>query len=823
VSLESLAGDVAVASRALLRRPGFTLAAFLSMALGIGANSVIFRVFNAAFLRPISAEDPESLVALYVTNEASSRSYLPISYPNYQDLASQNRVFSGLAAFQWLRVNLLQGERPRKIYLQVVTHGFFDMMGVPAALGRTLSRQDEDLPRGSPVAVLSHGFWQTELGGDPKILGRTVRLDRQTLTVVGVMPPGFKGTKAFSSVDLWAPMSVYRQVSPYARHLEERGAQMFEMVGRLRPDVSIRQAEVEVKVLAARLERDHPEVNRGEGLLLVPLTQATIEPGQRPVFLRAGLLLLAVVGLLLLIACGNVASLLLSRGLEQRKEIAVRLSLGARRGQLVRQMVVQSLLLSLAGGAMGLLLGLQAPAFLWRFLPSRIFTADALDFAVDGRVALFTFALSIAAALLFGVVPAVRATRQPVAATLKGEAPAAGLSKGRLSLRDLLIIAQTALCFLSLTGACLFLKSLYRTQQIDPGFDVERLAVMTYGVPDEMTDTARGPAYHEALLASLSGLPELAGAALASFQPLSGGPPISWKVRLQGGDSPGDRDGTLIFTNTVTPAYFSTLGIPLLRGRGFTAGDLEGSPPVAIINETMARGLWPGLEAVGQRFHAEGRQLTVVGVVADSKYISLGGAPQPCMYLPLAQGYRPEVVLHLRARGEPAAVLDPVLRRLRSFDPDLSVYEVQTMEDSVRSSLWAQRLGAALLTLFGLLALVLAITGIYAVLSYSVRQRLREVGIRMALGALPVEVIHLLVGRAMGVVALGIALGLAAAIAGSRLVATLLYGIDPADPLTYTQIAGALAAVAFAASYIAARQAARVDPARSLHPGTSFE
>jgi predicted permease len=814
----SITRDVTLAFRVLLRRPSLTIAALLSLTLGIGANCAVFRIVNAAFLRPLGVTAPATIFSVFVTNPANSQLYLPVSYPNYEDLARQTRAFSGLAAYQWLRPTLLQGDKPRKIYAQVVTENFFEVMGIQAVLGRVFSRQDGAAAGGSPVAVLSHNFWQRELGGDPQVLGKTIHLGRQAFTVVGVAPRGFKGTKTFTSSNLWVPISMYRQVSPYARYFDTRGAQMFEMVGRLRPGFSPRQAEAEMKTLALRLEREHPDINQGESLLLLPFVQASIEPWRRPVFVRAGAVSLVVVGLLLLIACGNVASLLLSRNLEQRKEIAIRLSLGARRGQLIRQLVVQSLLLSLGGSVLGLLLGLRGPDLLWRFRPPEVFTADALDFGVDGRVVFFTITLSIAAALLFGAAPALRFTRPDLVTVLQEAVPAGALVPRKLSMRDLLIVAQVALCFLSLTGAGLFLKSLYRTGRVSPGFDADNILVMTYTLSEAGT-----PGDHQRILEKLRDLPGVEEAALATLEPLSTDPQIYWNVRLAGGGSAHPREGVLILTNVVTPSYFSTLGIPVLRGRGLSEGDREQTRPVAVVNETMAGRLWPGRDPIGQRFQAEDHEIEVVGVAADSKYVSLREPPQAFFYVPLAQWLRPEVILHLRTAGRPETLREQVRRELRSLDPDLAPYDVHTMRDTLSTSLWAQRLGATLLTLFGLLALALAVTGIYSVLSYSVHQRRQEVGVRMALGALPGEVVRLLVGRAMGVVTLGLLVGLAAATAAGRLVANLLYGIRPTDPVTFVQIGGALAAVAFAASYTTARQAVRVDPAQALRPGSSFQ
>jgi predicted permease len=814
--IAGVARDVVLGWRALRARPGLTCAAVLSMALGIGSNTAIFRLYDAALLRPLPVRDPATLVAVYGTRQGGPRQFLPLSYPSCQEIAAASRSFSGLAAYQWLRLELAGGEQPRKGYVQVVSEEYFEVLGVPAALGRTFTREDSLRAGGAAVAVVSDAFWRRDLGGDPRVLGRTVRVAGRELVVVGVAPLGFRGTRALTGAELWVPMSVYDQLSPYARLLRERGAQMFELVGRLRPGVAPRAAQAELATLAAHFEREHPATDRGKGLLVLPLGEASVEPWQRPFFVRAGLLLQAAMGLLLLIACGNVASLLLTRGLEQRREVLIRLAVGGRRGRLVRQLLVQSLLLALAGGALGLLVGWRISALLWRFRPPDMFSADALEHGFDGRVLLFGFLLALAAALLFGLAPALRATRPDLAAVLKEETPAAPRALGpRASLRDLLVAAQAALCFLSLAGAVLAAKSLLRVERLDPGFDAGHLLVASYAHPDRTVEPARALAFHQRVLETMAGVPGVRAAALASYEPLSAGPPVYLNVKL--GQEPG-REGALVLTNVVTPGYFATLGIPLRRGRDFGAGDRPETRSVAIVNETMARLLRPDGEALGAHFQVKGAELEVVGLAADSRYGALAEDPQPCLYLPLAQRPGPAALLHLRTVLPAAAFRAHSGAALRRWDRLPTLYDLHAMDDTVRASLWAQRLSAALLGLFGAVSLVLAATGIHAVLTASVQQGRRELGVRMAMGARPRAIVGLVVRRAMLAVAGGFALGLLAAAASGRLVEGFLYGLRALDPRSLAEVGALLGAVALAAAAGAARRVAWLEPMQALRP-----
>lgn len=821
--MKGLAKDLALALRALRRRPGLTLAAVLSLALGLGSSIAIFRLVSAAFFRPLGVGEPASVVAVYVARQQRPDDYLSISYPNFLDLAEGQRTLSSFAAYQWLRVTLLEGESTQRSYIQIVRREFFDALGVQPALGR-LWEPAQDAPAqdmftaGSPIAVLSHDFWRRELASDPDVLGKTVRVAERALTVVAVMPTGFKGTRTFTGAELWVPMGYYAEVSPYAADFHERGAQMFEMVGRLRPGVSLREAELDLQAGAARLAGQYPEVNREQGIRIFPLSETAIEPWQRPLYVRGAIMIAGVMGLLLLIACGNVASLLLARGLEQRREVAIRLSLGAGRGPLVRQLLAQSLLLSLAGGALGLLLGLRAPALLWRFRPPDFFTVDALDLSLDAEVLWVTLALSLLTGLVFGLVPALQSTRPQLVQALKEESAAAGAGRRRIALRDLLVATQVALSFLALAGAGLFAKSLARAHTVDPGFEADRILVLTYGLAGQAGSAAEREGLNQRVLDGLASLPGVERAALSSYQPLTAGPPVYWRVEAEGEAPAGQPSRRMVMTTAVTTGYFATLGIRLLAGRDLGVADRPGAPLVAVVNEVLAQRLWPKGDAVGRRLRVaeNGSVLEVVGVVAASKHHSVTEAPRSGLYLPLPQWPRPDLTVHLRTPGNPAALIQPARRRLQALAPSLTPYAVQPMRSTVNASLWAQRLGAAVLGLLALLALVLAVTGVYAVLSYSVRQRLREMAIRLALGAPPKAVLRLVLRRAMVAVGAGILCGLVAAVAAGRFVASLLFGIQATDPLTLAEIGLLLAAVALAAGYGAARRATRVDPREAL-------
>ncbi|HEV8580112.1 MAG TPA: ABC transporter permease [Thermoanaerobaculia bacterium] len=806
--------DLRFALRTLGKRPGFTAAAVLSLGLGIGANTTVFTLVNAAFLQAVPVEDPGRVVVLYVSQKTAP-AFQPISYPNYEDVRQQNDVLSGLAAFQWLRPNLLHEGRPERIFSQIVTDNYFQVLGVRAALGRTFLPDDFVSSGGSPVVFLADAFWKRRFGADPAVVGRKIVLNGSQFTIVGVGPRGFKGTNTFNGPDLWIPMSMYDQLAPLRAYKENRAWQMFEMLGRLKPAVPVAQAEAALKTIAARLEREYPADNKGLTLRVLPLAQASIEPQQRAVYTRAGALLTIIVGLLLLIACSNVSSLLLTRGLERRREIAIRLSMGAGRTDLFRQILIESVVLALLGGSLGVLIAVWGPRFLWRFRPP-FFTETALDLGLSGRVLLFTLVASVATSLLFGLAPALQAFRADLVPALKAQ-EAASSGRRRLPLRHLLIISQVTLSLLALIGAGLFVRSLRSAQRIDPGFNTRNLININFDVGGQGYGEGQGRDFYRRVIERLEGLPGVVSATVSSNRPLQRGA-LYRSVRIAGDDSPDADQRPPVRTNTVGPDYFRTLEIPLLQGRDFRDADRPDTPLVAIVNETMAKSYWPGRSPVGQRFRVpeEELEIEVIGVARDAKYITLGEEPSPLFYLSMNQLFLPEVTLQVRTAGDPAARLETVRREVQSMDKTLPLALVQTMAETIAVSLWGPRMGAALLSLFGLLALVLAITGIYGVISYSVNQRIREIGIRMALGARRQDVLGMILRQSMTVVGCGLALGLLLAAAGGRIFAGLLYGAHSTDPRTFAEMALIFALVALGASLLAARRGTRIDPAATM-------
>jgi predicted permease len=582
--------------------------------------------------------------------------------------------------------------------------------------------------------------------------------------------------------------------------------------GRLKPGIQVSEAQAQMKTLAASLEREYPEPNRGRTVVLRPLTEATLFPGIRDALIRGGAILMTIVGLVLLIACFNVANLLLAKASGRRKEIAVRLSLGAGRGKLVRQLLSESLLLGLLGGIAGLLIAIWGKDLIWSMRPPFL-AQNLVDLTIDGRVLLFTLAVAVVTSLVFGLVPAIQSSRENVIDALKDEARTAGRSRGSLLFRNGLVVAQVALSIVSLVAGGLFLRSLESAHRIDPGFETEKLAVLTVNPGQAGYDRPQAEEFYDRVLRDLEDAPGIVSAAWAGNPPLFGG--FSRSVFLEG--QPADKAGVLTLTNSVDPGYFSTVGTSLASGRDFTDADREGSVPVAIVNEKMAQDFWPGAEPLGKRFRFYGDEFfhEVVGIVRTSKYITLGEEPTPAVFLPRRQNFADAMVLHLRTESDPSAALAVSRQVLREIDARVPANNTWTISEVIAQSLWAPKLAAILLATLGGLALVLASVGLYGVIAYSVSQRNQEIGLRMALGAAQTDVLGMVLKHAMGLVGLGTAVGLVLALAVSNLVATVLYG-SARDPLTFAMVPVALAVVALIASLVPALRASRVDPLAAL-------
>jgi predicted permease len=816
--------DLKYGARLLAKTPGFTVIAALSLALGIGANTTIFTLVNAVLLNPLPVEDPGQLVSVWTSDERNNQGaafgFLQTSPMNFRDLREKNAVFSGMTGHVGMPLNITGGTgNPEQVFGEMVTGNYFSVLGARPQIGRGFLEDEDRTPGEKLVAVLGYGEWQKRYGGDPSIVGRVISLNGASFTVVGVMPKGFKGTNAIGAPALWVPYMTYPQTTNgFFRELAEpnnRRGLVFNITGRLKPGVSVQQAEANLKTIARQLEQEYPNENKGRNVTLVPLAQATINPGFRDNIVKAGGLLMTIVGLVLLIACANVANLLLARAAARQKEIAVRLSLGAGRGRLIRQLLTEGTLLALIGGAAGLLLAYWAQGLLWSFRPPFL-TADSIDLHPDTRVLLFTLGVSIATGVLFGLAPAIQASRPDLVVELKEKTSAPTGSNRLFSLRNVLVSAQVALSLVALVGAGLFLRSLQHAQQISPGFDAEHLAVLSFDLGAQGYTEERGRQFQQRVLERAAAVPGVQSASVASTVPLFAGG-FARTVFLEGQDASDRRAGKLVQISVVGSHYLETLGIPLARGRTLSELDQPNTPMAVVINETMAKRFWPDQDAIGKRFKFFGQDFfnQVVGIAKDSKYNFIGEEAQPFIYQATTQVYQPQLSLFVKA-ARPQAVLGTVRGEVQQLDRNLPLTGVFTLNDIFDQALWAPRMAASLLAVFAGLSLVLSVIGIYGVMAYAVSQRTRELGIRMALGASRQDVLRLVVMQGLRLTVMGVAFGLIASFAVTRLVVSLLYDVSPTDVVTFTAVPVLLAAAAMVASYVPALRATRIDPMVAL-------
>jgi macrolide transport system ATP-binding/permease protein len=809
--------DLRYGLRVLAKSPAFTIVAVLSLALGIGANTAIFSLVNVLLLRPIPVREPDRLVSVFTTDQRNPGN-LPVSHLNFKDLRDQNDVFTGMAAFTFAQVNWAKGTASEQLLVQLVSGEYFSLLGVSLRLGRVILPEEDRKP--APVAVLGHGFWERSLGSDPNVIGRTLILNRQPFTVIGVAPRSFTGTVLGGGPALWVPMSMHDVVQPNFDWYETRRGLFLNLIGRLKPGVSAQQAAANTSTIFARLEQAYPVDNKGRSAGAVSLLDARLNPdgpGGVPV-VQLSMILMLVVGIVLLIACANVANLLLARASRRRREIAVRLALGAERVRLIRQLLTESLVLSIVGALLGVLLAYWLiGAVVAANLPLPI-PVDR-DIPIDGRVLGFTALLALLTGILFGLAPALQASNPNVVPVLKNESvPAAG-QRGWLrviSLRQALVIAQVALSLISLIASGLFLRSLHDARRTNTGFETRGVLVMTFNLGREGYTPDRGQLFYEQLAERVSGLPGVRHAAVAQNAPLAGG--FLRSVFPEGQDTT-TRDRILVQVNPISPGYFETIGIPLLRGRDFTRTDATGAPLVVIVNETMAARFWPGQEAIGKRFKFFGDQeyTTIIGIAQDSTYNAVAEDPIPFIYQPLRQSYTPAATLHVRADGDAAGLAGAVRSTVLRIDPTLSVFNIRTLQEQISQSLAPLRMNVIILVSFGVLAMLLASIGLFGVANYSVTQRTREIGVRMALGAQAGSVLRLVLANGLVLVATGIGLGLCAAFVLARFVpAGLLPHVSNRDPLTFAATTAILTAVALIASFIPARRATRIDPLIAL-------
>ena len=809
----ALLQDLRYGLRKLVRSPGFSAVAVLSLALGIGMNTAIFSLVNAVFLRPLPVQDVERLVSINTT-DVKNPGTLPVSRDNFEDLAEQSSSFDEVFAVGFVPASLEGEGEDEFVFGQAVTGNYFSALGVDAVIGHRIDPEHDQAPGADPVVVLSHEFFEMRFGADPEVVGETITLNGQPFVIIGVAPQGFAGTHVLNPPMFWTPMSNLAVMdSVQAQMLSRRGLTHFVMA-KLREDVSVEQAQADVSAIGSRLAAEYPQDNEGRNFDVASLATATMAPEVRQVVLMASFLLMGIVGLVLLIACANVANLLLARANARRKEIAIRQALGASPRRLFRQMLTESLLLSGLGGAVGLLIAAWAKDLLWQLQPDN-FGGFALDISLDGRVLLFTTALAVGTGLLFGILPAARAGRTDIVPALKTQPGQSLLMSRKASLGRVLVIMQVAFSMVALVSAALFVRSMLNAQQIDPGFESEHTVGMMVELPITDFERARAADFYEQVVEEVEGMPGVESASVAQAAPFVGN--MLRTTFVEGAELPAE-DGVLIDVNGVGPGYFETLEIPLLAGRDFHSSDVDGSPWVAVINRTMAERYWSDGDAVGKSFRFIGvdAKYEIVGVVADVKYQTLGEDPKPYIYVSAAQDPRPRMALLVRTTGDPEAMLTSVPSQVRASAAGPNVHTVKTTAELVDNSLWGARVSALLLGCFALLALGLAAIGIYGLMSYTVSRRTREVGIRIALGARPRDVLKLLLAQSGRVVLMGVGVGLLLAFALSQVLGDLLYDVSAADPVAYVVSMAVLIAVGLLASWIPGRKATRIDPMIAL-------
>jgi predicted permease len=813
--------DLRHALRALRRNPGFTVVAILTLALGIGANSTIFSLVNGVLLKPpIGVRDPARVVSIY-TSDYSSGPYGTTSYPDFQAVRAETAIFSAVAVYELRPLALALGDRAEMITGQLVSGEFFPMLGTRPAAGRLLIPADAGAGGGEAVAVISHGLWLRRFAGDPAIAGRELRLNGRAFRVVGVAPAGFTGLLRAVVTDVWLPVTAGPLLDPGSDELANPGARSFLMAARLRAGVTVPRARQQLAAVARARFEAFPDAwatvtGAGRALTVLPEAEARVPPQARTLSLGASALLLVAMAMVLLIACANIANLLLARASRRRREMAVRVSLGAARHQIVRQLLVESMLLAVLGAAAGLALaGWITGAITTLALPGVPVTLR-LDLGLDGRVLGFTAVVALLTGLAFGLLPALRASRSDVVSALKGDVGGVARSR-RLGLRGGLVVTQVAVSLVLLVTAGLFVRSLTRAETVDPGFDESGTALITFDLASSGYAEGQGQAFYNDLLERVRALPGVRSATLAQAVPLAtccnrrG-------TRIEGyAARPGE--STEVNWNIVATDYFRTLRIPFVLGRDFTERDRADAPLVAIVNEAFVRKYWPGRSPLGRRIDLGGRDshiAEVVGVVRNGMYRSLGEAPLPFLYVPLPQLYRPSMTLHVRTAGDPSAMLPTLRAQIRELAPSLPLIHPTTLREATSLALWPHRLGALLLGALGAIAALLAALGLYGVLAYSVAQRTREFGIRGALGADRRRLVAQVIREGLVLSGTGAAIGLVLAGGATRLVRGFLFGVSPFDPAAFGAVTLLVAAIALLASYLPARRATRVDPMEAL-------
>ena len=807
----TLLQDVRYGLRMLAKKPGFTLIAVLALALGIGANTAIFSVVNAVLLRPLPFENPERIVQAWSTNAKRGWKKAPTSYLNFADYRDQTQAFEHAAAYAEASAAFTSGEMPEQLEGVGATADLFKVLGAQPLLGRAFTAEDER-PGGSHVVVLSHNLWQRRFNSDPKIVGQQIKFDGESTTVIGVMPKGFQFPLDQDKTEFWVPLD------PAQDFNKERGANYLHVVARLKPGTTLEQAQGEVETIARRLEQEYPDKNTGKSVRLI-LMHEELVGDIRP----ALLVLLAAVCFVLLIACANVANLLLARASSRHKEIAIRTALGAGRARIIRQLLTESLLLALVGGAIGLLLALWGVDVLSAAIPADI--PRVKEVALDSRVLGFTTAISVLTGILFGLAPALQASKTDLNESLKegGRGSTEGLNRNRV--RSLLVISEVALSLVLLIGAGLLIKSFFQLLNVKPGFEPEHVLTAGFSLPPvKYPEVPQQTAFFQQVLERVRTLPGVDSAGVVIPLPLSGN---GMQNLLTIEERPEPPAGEKLVTNTrlISPDYLRAMGIPLLRGRAFTEHDGGDAPTVFLVNETFVQRFFPGEDPIGKRIRlsirpsAEGQDANgeIVGVVGDVKHQTLDKEAGAECYIPYLNISDPYMTLVVRTTAlDPSSLTSALRSAVQQVDKDQPVFDVQTMDQVLARSVATRRFNMMLLGIFAAIALILAGVGIFGVMNYSVTQRTHEIGIRMALGAQHRHVLRMIVGQGMILTLIGVVVGLVGAFVLTRVMAELLYGVSTTDPLTFAAVSVLLSVVALLACYIPARRATKVDPMVAL-------
>ncbi|HTV59728.1 MAG TPA: ABC transporter permease [Verrucomicrobiae bacterium] len=807
----TLLQDAKYGVRMLAKNPGFTAVAVLTLALGIGANSTIFSWINATLLNPLPGATRTS--ELYtLTSGGTAQSPHVFSYQDYLDLRSRTKTMSGILASSLWPMDLTGTGKPERIWGTLVSENFFDVLGARPVLGRGFLPEEGRKPEGAPVAVISYRLWQMKFGGDPKIVGKEISINRHPFQVVGVMGAEFKGNQTGLRSEIWLPLVMVNDISEYSGLLENRDSRWLILMGRIAPGAQPPQARQELDVLMGQIARQFPDshtetIHCG----VYPLWRA---PASANAYFHVLLpMLMAIAGVVLLLACANVANLLLVRSVARRREMAIRLSLGASRGRLVRQLMAESVMLALAGGALAMLITLWTAGSFARFIPPAGIPVS-LDVTVDRAVLGATLGFALATAVLFGILPALRSSRLAPVDVLKEESGTASGNIRKAKLSTALVVAQVSMSLLLLICAGLIVRGFREQQKVNPGFNANHMLLETFNLFSSGYTDEQGIAFERELRERLETLPGVKSAALASWVPLG----FSYSARKVApeGYVPQPHEDMTVGVAAVSPGYFRTMEIAMIGGREFSDEDRMKAQPAAIVNRAFAERYWPGQSAVGKGVEVEGKTWTVVGVAENSDYDNLNETPQPFFYMPLLQDYYSMAAVHVRTDGDPLAEVSAVEKTIHEMNPEVPVYDVMTLASRVELASTNERIAGTFVGAFGILALVLAAVGIYGVVAYVTRQRTHEIGIRMALGAQRRDVLHLVMDHGLKLTVMGLALGLGLSLLLTRYISSVIFTVSPTDPWVFAGVTLLLCGVALGACYVPARRAMRVDPMVAL-------